>query len=281
MLRRLFYCLTLFSLVANVRAQGDSVRTAKVAVASLIPVSMITGIIVLNQQAFWRYAKEVRWHVSNDPPYAMHIDKFSHMYVSAAGSGLMTSAYEWSGLSKKTSAWLAGGLSLAAGLAIEMEDARHGNDPQYGFSPGDLAGDVIGSSLPLLRYYYPIARRFDVKLSIWPSASYKAGAYKTIADDYESQYYWLSADVHDVLALPAWLNLALGFGCENLYHDAYSVPNPAGAPYTDIYFSPDINLKGIPIDGSLWQAISSVLSYVRIPFPTLQFYPRVKFWWLR
>jgi hypothetical protein len=265
----------------NTSAQTDSASTTKIAVASLIPASLITAIVVFNHNAFWRYATDVPFHISNDPPYSMHIDKFSHFYVSAAGSDGMRAAYRWSGLSDVTSSWLGAGLSVAAGLAIELEDARHGNDPQYGFSSGDLAADIIGASLPVLRHYYPEMRRLDVKLSMWPSDAYRSHAYKSIVDDYESQYYWLSWDVHDITPLPAWLNVALGFGCENLYRQAYSTPNPAGLPRTDIYLAPDINLKGIPIEGSLWRAVSSVLSYIRIPLPALQCYPRVKFWWLR
>ncbi len=262
------------SVSARAQESSDSVSTAGVAVASLIPASMIAGIIVLNQQAFWKYAEEVPFHISNDPPYAMHIDKFSHFYVSAVGSDIMHRAYAAAGL--KDALWLGAALSLAAGTTIELEDARHGNDPQYGFSPGDLTGDILGSALPILKEYWPPARRFDVKLSVWPSDAYKAGAYKTLADDYESQYYWLSFDLHEVTPLPAWLNIALGFGCENLYREKYSVPAPGGPPYTDLYFGPDINLRGIPIEGKFWKTLTDVLSYVRIPLPALQFYPRAK-----
>ena len=264
------------------RAQErDSATVLSVAAASLIPASLLTGIIVLNQEAFWRYATEVPFHISNDPPYAMHIDKFSHLYISAAGSDGMREAYKLAGLSDGTAAWLASALSFAGGVAIELEDARHGDDPQYGFSPGDAAGDLIGVSLPVLRHYYPIFNRLDTKISIWPSEAYKSGAYKTIADDYESQYYWLSFDLHEVTPMPAWMNVAVGFGCENLMRVAYSLPAPGGPPYTDVYFAPDINLKGIPIEGVFWRSIAAVLSYVRIPFPALQVWPRVKVWGLR
>ena len=246
-----------------------------------MPAAGITAIVVLNQQAFWKYAVEVPFHVSNDPPYAMHIDKFSHLYVSALGSDGMRASYQLAGLSEGTSAWLGAGLTFACGFAIEMEDARHGDDPQYGFSPGDLAGDAIGSVLPVLRHYYPVLGRLQTKLSLWPSRAYQAGQYKTIADDYESQVYWLCADMHDWTPLPKWLNLAVGFGCENLYYPKYSTSSPYGAPYTDLYISPDINLKGLPIEGAAWKTIAGILSYVRIPLPTLQLYPRLKLWAFR
>ena len=280
--------VTTFLAVSLAHAQPerkDAATVLGVAAASLIPASLISAIIILNQEAFWRYAKEVPFHISNDPPYAMHIDKFSHFYGSMAGASLMTYGYERAGLSSETSAWLGAALTFAPGIAIEMEDARHGEDPEYGFSPGDLGGDILGSSLPILRYYFPIVNRFQAKLSIWPSAAYRTGIYKSIADDYESQYYWLCFDLHDVTLLPSWLNVAFGFSAENLLRPSnglgYQIPPPSGTPYTDVYFGPDINLSGLPIHGAFWDALTSVIAYVRIPLPALQFYPRVKFWWLR
>jgi hypothetical protein len=279
--RAVVLALFVLSFCRLTHAQQDSASTLGIATASLVPAAGITAIVVLNQQAFWKYATEVPFHVSNDPPYSMHIDKFSHAYISAVGSDGMRASYRLAGLSNATSAWLGAGLTLLCGTAIELEDARHGDDPQYGFSPGDLAGDILGASLPLLRSYYPIMRRLDFKLSMWPSVAYKSGLYKTIADDYESQYYWLSMDIHGSTPLPKWLNLAVGFGCENLYRNAYANPSPDGKPYTDIYLAPDINLKGLPIDGQVWRTVTDILSYVRIPLPALQVYPRVKLWGFR
>ncbi|MDP4232938.1 MAG: DUF2279 domain-containing protein [Bacteroidota bacterium] len=280
-MRKLLAIFVVLSFSTARAQEKDSATVLSVAAVSLLPAAGMTAIIVLNQNAFWRYATAVPFHISNDPPYAMHIDKFSHLYVSAIGSDGMRASYQLAGLSEGTSAWLGAGLSLACSFAIELEDARHGDDPQYGFSPGDLAGDIIGSALPVLRHYYPVLERIETKISIWPSRAYKENQYKTIADDYESQYYWLSADLHDWTPLPKWLNLALGFGCENLRLAKYAVPSPYGSPYTDLYLSPDINLKGLPIDGPVWKTIASILSYVRIPMPALQFYPRLKVWAFR
>ena len=277
--------LLLCASLSRAQERKDSATVLRVAAASLIPAGLISAIIVLNQEAFWKYAKEVPFHVSNDPPYAMHIDKFSHFFGSMAGASLMSYGYEQAGLSQETSVWLGAGLTLAPGIAIEMEDARHGEDPEYGFSPGDLAGDIIGASIPILRYYYPVVDRFQAKLSLWPSAAYRSGVYKSITDDYESQYYWLCFDLPGVTRLPAWLDLAFGFSAENLMRPSnglgYQVPPPTGNPYTDVYFGPDINLRGLPIHGWFWDGLTSVLAYVRIPLPALEFYPRVKFWWLR
>ncbi|MFI5263261.1 MAG: hypothetical protein ACHQM6_01960, partial [Candidatus Kapaibacterium sp.] len=106
-------------------------------------------------------------------------------------------------------------------------------------------------------------------------------AYKTIADDYESQYFWLSFDVHEVTSTPAWLNFGVGFSCENLLQVRFLPFRANTTPYTDVYIGPDINLKGIPIEGSFWKAFTDVVSWIRIPLPALQVYPRVKVWGLR
>ena len=258
--------------------EKDSSTTLSVAEASVLPLGVASAIIILNYEAFWKYADEVPFWVSPDPPYAMHIDKFAHGYFSAVSSSGIKAGYMLAGVPEKTATWLGAGITFGLGLMIEMEDARHGNDPQYGFSPGDATGDLLGAALPLLQYYFPAFRRIQPKTFIWPSAVYKN--YHTIADDYESQYYWLSFDVHDIISTPAWMNIGIGFTAENL--PGISWARPAGAiPYTDIFIGPDINLNGIPIEGSFWKTFSDIASFIRIPFPTLQVYPRVKFWWLR
>ena len=265
----------------SIEAAQDSATLPRLAVASLIPAGFIGGIVELNQQAFWRYATAVPFHISNDPPYAMHIDKLSHLYGSALGAAGMASAYRWAGLSSQNAAWTGGLLSLAAGVALELEDARHGNDPQYGLSPGDLVGDLLGAALPVAQQYVPALERVSFKLSVWPSAAYQSGAYKTLADDYESQIYWASVDLHGLTALPPWLHLAVGAGCENLMRQAYAVPAPGGRPYTVVYLSPDIDLRGLPIEAGWWHSAASILRYVRIPLPALEVYPRAKMWVLR
>ncbi len=256
--------------------------TGSIVAASLIPASAFSATLVLNYVAFWKYAGTSPEHWSNDPPYAMHVDKLAHCFFSWFGSDVIQRGYIGAGLDTMESAWLGAGLTLLVGTAIETEDGLHGYSPEYGFSPGDWAGDLIGSSMPLLKRYFPSLNRFTFKISLWPSDAYNAGAYHTIADDYESQYFWLSADVHDLVTfMPPWLNVTAGYSAENLPPAAYLAFRQGKTPASDVYLSLDINLKGIPIQGALWSTITDVFQYIRIPFPSLQVYPRTKFWALR
>ena len=207
---------TSFSSLLFAQEEKDSSTTLSVTEASLVPAGIAGAIYILNYEAFWKYAAQVPFYISPDAPYAMHIDKFAHGYLSALSSNAIREGYVLAGMKEKTATWLGAGITFGLGVLIEMEDARHGNDPQYGFSPGDAFGDLCGAALPVLQYYFPGFRRIQPKIFLWQSDALKAGAYKTIADDYESQYFWLSFDIHDVLSTPAWLNFGLGFSAENL-----------------------------------------------------------------
>ncbi|MEP7235658.1 MAG: hypothetical protein ABI778_10210 [Ignavibacteriota bacterium] len=268
---------------ADLKAQEpqDSSTTLSVAAASILPVGIAGTIYLLNYEAFWKHATDVQFHVSNDPPYSMHIDKFAHGYFSAVSATAICDGYRLAGVPGRTSSWLGSGITLGLGLLVELEDARHGSDPQYGFSPGDAVADIVGASLPVLQHYFPVLGRIQPKMFLWQSEASKAGAYNTIADDYESQYYWLSFDVHDLASTPAWLNIAVGFSCENLEQVRFLPFRTNTVPATTIFIGPDINLKGIPIEGSFWKTFTDVMAWIRIPLPALQVYPRVKFWGLR
>jgi hypothetical protein len=167
---------------------------------------------------------------------------------------------------------------------VEVEDGFRGGSPAFGFSPGDIAGDVIGSSFPALRLYIPFVRKLQYKASFWPSTPLKAGAYSSIMSDDESHFYWMSYDLHQDLAAinwPKWLNICVGYGVEHL--DNVSAPPgwSNGQRSSQIYLGPDLNFKGLPIEGKAWEIISEILSHYKFPLPALQVMPRVKWWWLR
>ncbi len=98
----------------------DSSTVASIALASAVPAALITSIFYLNEQAFWKYATDVPFHLSNDPPYSMHIDKFAHMALSDVSAEGISEAYKLAGVNVEKAVWLGGGLTFAAGLVMEM-----------------------------------------------------------------------------------------------------------------------------------------------------------------
>ena len=252
--------------------------TLGIAVASLLPVTIMGGALYQNYVTFWKHGESVPFHFSSDPPYAMHNDKFGHAWFSSVSADVFRLAYREAGLKESTAAWLGYGVALTTELLVEFADAYKTGKPYFGFSVGDAVADLTGASLPLLRHYAGDEFIPDFKISFWPSSAYKAGAYGSIIDDNESQFFWLSFDVPHS---PAWLNLAVGHGVENIDEAAW-LPQRQGAKRdTQLYLAPDLDLSGLPIKGRTWEVIAQILSHIRIPLPALQLTPRVKMWWLR
>ncbi len=281
---RLYILTFLFFFSHNsLRAQQDSATTSSLILASIAPTVFIGTALVQNYFDFWLNADKVPFHISSDPPYAFHNDKFGHAFYASFSADIIKESYIQAGVDRKTSAWIGASSALFAQTLVEIGDGFHGHEDYYGFSPGDEFADIIGSALPLLKEYIPFVKRFDYKIGLYPSPALKQGAFRGILDDNESQFFWLSADIHDAFGewYPSWLNIALGYGVENLPSSAF-LPNRNGlTPRSLVYIGFDLNLKALPIRGKVWEIIAEVLSHYRLPFPALQVAPTIKWHWLK
>src|SRR5579872_249998 len=108
-------CVTVCCTSARGNSPDDSSHhptTGSVVLASLIPTTAFSATLVLNYVAFWKYAGTSPEHWSNDPPYAMHVDKLAHAYFSWFGSDMIQRGYIGAGLDTMESAWLGAGLTL-------------------------------------------------------------------------------------------------------------------------------------------------------------------------
>ncbi|MDP4219214.1 MAG: DUF2279 domain-containing protein [Bacteroidota bacterium] len=270
-------------------AQSDTIsprveanQSKSILLPSIAPAIVIGVALYNNYHDFWKNAEKVPFHFSNDPPYAMHNDKFGHAYYAATTADIIKLCYAEAGMERKTAAWIGFGSSLLAQTLVEIGDAFHGSTAYYGFSPGDEVADILGSSFSLMKEYIPGLSRFDYKVGFWPSSAYKEGAYHTIIDDDESEFFWMSYQIYHDLpeGFPKWLNIGIGYGVQNLLQ-VQSLPDRKGTiPASQVYLGLDINLKGLPIEGKAWEIIAGLLDHFRIPFPALQVSPVVKWYWL-
>ena len=187
------------------------------------------------------------------------------------------------GVSPLTSAWIGFGTSLLAQTMVEVGDGVHAYQEYFGFSPGDEAADVLGSFLPVAKEYVPYLKRFDFKIGVWPSEAYHQGAFRGVLDDNESQFFWLTMDIHDYLGswYPAWISPAIGYGVADLRASAFLPTRYGLTPKSLFYLGFDLNLKNLPIEGKVWKIVAQVLSYYHFPLPALQVGPVVKWYWLK
>jgi hypothetical protein len=283
----LFTCsfiTTIVSAPASVRAQTDTVSPAGIALGSAVSAAVMFGALYQNYTDFWKSADRVPFHFSNDPPYAMHNDKFGHAYYTYMSSDLIKIAFREGGMNSKTAAWIGAGVAMLAQTMVEIGDGFRGYDTAYfGFSPGDEISNILGAALSVGKEYLPALRRVDYKMGFWPSSAYQAGVYQSIFDDDESRFYWISFAVGDLLidGYPKWLNLAVGHGAANLPPASYIPQRVGKKPESLLFIGPDLNFKGLPIEGKAWSVIAEILDHIRIPLPALQVSPQVKWHWLK
>lgn len=229
-----------------------------------------TGIAVhLYQQKAWWSDQRTKFHFQDDWGYALWIDKIGHAYGAMLIQHGISAGLEAANLTAEQSTWYGSVAALSFQTFIEIQD---GFGPQWGFSPGDFYGNVLGSAYPVFQYYFPYLKNFMFKASYWPKDLNKtnpnSGQTHIIADDYHGQKFWLSARMKNILPesisdyWPEPLMLAVGMGVKNL--------DGSGGGQRDFYIALDFDAETIPLYGSFWQFIKNTLNFVHLPMPGIR-----------
>jgi hypothetical protein len=93
-----------------------------------------------------------------------------------------------------------------------------------------------------------------------------------ILKDYNGQTHWLSIDVDKFFKAPKWLNLAVGYGAEEMIfgrdfqNAAYDL-----SPFRQIYVALDPDLTAIRSKNRFVRTMIFFANMIKIPAPTLEF----------
>jgi len=183
------------------------------------------------------------------------------------------------------SALYAGLMGWSAMTVIEILD---GFSDDWGASPGDLIANTAGATFFTGQQLLWKEQRIRLKFSYHPTefAKYRPDllgetALQQMLKDYNGQTYWLSANINSFLRnetkFPKWINVAVGYGAKGMI-GSYSNPfewNENVLPYykrtRQYYFSLDIDWTRINSNSSFVRFVFKALSFVKIPFPTLEY----------
>jgi hypothetical protein len=235
--------------------------------------------------AWYKDYPQSAFHLFNDGNEWMQVDKCGHAVSAFYISRIGYSTYRWAGLEERPAAWYGGFLGFAYMLNIEILD---GFSSQWGFSPGDLAANTLGSLMFVGQQLVWHEQRFSLKYSFHQSsyATYRPDLLgrnlaQNLLKDYNGQSYWLSGNISAFLPkgtrFPAWLNIAVGYGAEGMTGAGSNQAEqngqavPAFARYRKFYLSLDVDLTRIPTKSSLLKGIFTVLSMLKIPAPALEY----------
>jgi hypothetical protein len=232
-------------------------------------------LIALNNIWYSQYDKQ-SFHFFNDASEWKQVDKTGHLYSTFQLSSIQSQLFQWSGVPKKKSDLYG---TLTAFVMMSSIEVMDGFSAGYGASATDLLANGIGAGIYLGQQALWKETRIYPKFSFHTTefADQRPGTLgSTLAEqiikDYNGQTYWLSIDIDKFMRFPKWLNLAVGYGAENMIYAQDEMNIEAGLyPYRQYYLAIDFDLTGIHSRSKLVNTLIYFANMIRLPAPALEF----------
>ncbi len=273
------------SLAQDTLGAGVDTLTAEKGACCLRTVAIVggggaAGAYVALDQAWYAQYDRTAFHFFDDSGEWYLMDKTGHAFNSYMlgewGHGVLSHC----GASERTSRWVGGSIGLALLTGIEVLD---GTSSGWGFSNWDMAANVTGAGLFIGQDWAWGEQRLRLKLSSHPTdyADQRPDVLgsslpERVLKDYNGLTLWLSGNIRSlakVERVPAWLNLAVGYGAEG-FINARPGDNEAITgmhPYRQYYVSMDVDLRRIPCRSKVGRTLLFLLNSIKVPAPALEF----------
>jgi hypothetical protein len=259
-----------------------------------------TTMIGLNSAWYAKYERD-KFHLFNDNGEWLQMDKVGHCYSAFNEAYWSSNMYRWAGVSQRRSIMYGAGVSFALQLTIETLD---GFSKEWGFSLGDISANTFGAGLlvgqELLWREQKIQFKFsthkknygEIMLNERANELYGKSLPEKFLKDYNAQTYWLSGNIsaltHTKNIFPKWLNIAVGYGAENMLGGYTNQWNKGLTTrydltrYRQYYISPDIDFSKIKTKSKVLKSVFLFLNVIKFPAPALEYNSlhQTKFHWL-
>lgn len=231
------------------------------------------------------------FHFQSDNHQWLQVDKVGHFYSAYGESVLFLDAVKWAGVPSKQAAWIGGSYGFFAQTVIEILD---GFSVEWGASSGDLIANTMGSALVIGQELAWQQQRIRVKWGFHPvnypndlqaraHSLYGSEWYESFMKDYNGQTYWLSFNIKDFnqsTKLPKWLNIAVGYGGEQMYggdDNSWELEDGSRMYRYDIprvrqyYISLDADLRHLKGTNKVVNTLIAWLNVLKVPFPAIEY----------
>jgi len=282
---------------------GDSFhRTRFLTVTGSITAGATASLLLLNQYWYANYPRS-SFHFFDDSQEWLQMDKVAHAFNSYYMSAWASKLYEWSGITVRKAAVLGAVTGTTLLMTVEVLD---GFSAKWGASVSDIAANVGGSGLFLAQEFVFRQQVMRLKVSAFPQQYDDFDAevnervrelfghtlMETMLKNYNASTIWLSVNVNAITRWnpwPEWLNLALGYGAQNLFGGFRNVwcDDPLISPefcpphllidrshiprYRQWYLSPDIDLSRIHSEKQGVRLVLDILNIIKVPAPALEY----------
>lgn len=248
-----------------------------------------TSVYIMNN-TWYKDKARVPFHFYDDNAGYLQVDKFGHMYGGYVYSYIGYFGFLNLGATRKEALIFGSTLGFVLQFPIEIMDGLHEG---YGFSWGDIAANTMGSALVFGQELLFSDQIVKYKFSYWESeysknsnGYYGETTMKRLLKDYNGHTYWLSMPLNKFIfkqSLPPWLNIAVGYGANGMYGEFENITsyNGVAIPETERYrqylLSLDIDWTRIKTDSKFLQLLFKGMTFIKLPFPTLEFNSKCQF----
>jgi len=205
------------------------------------------------------------------------IDKIGHAYTSYQIARHNAVLYRQTGISEKQAIIYGAIAGVMFQTPIEILD---GFSPDYGFSMGDMAANILGPALfagqHLLWDETRILPKFSFHrtglASVRPELLGSSWSERWLKD-YNGQTYWFSGSPGSFTngSWPKWLCFSIGYGIHDMVAGEPEKSREMGFnPYRQYYLSLDIDFTQIKTRSKFLKTMGFLLNNIKVPFPALE-----------
>lgn len=216
--------------------------------------------------------------------WRLGVDVFRHSPATYYLGSMNFYILRMAGISERRATWI-GGLS---GLCVlTSQEIMDGFSSKWGASLGDFSADVFGSALFISQQLVWHDQKLTLKWSFHSTTFPKYNPellgrnfIQQMINDYNGQTIWLSANLFSLSGynwkIPAWLNLAIGYGATGMTGPITNTqvylddPFPQFATRPLFYIAPDIDLTRIHTHSTTLRWIFKAVSILKFPLPALE-----------
>lgn len=240
------------------------------------------------------------FHTFNDWPEWEQMDKAGHVFTAYFFSRSAFAGFRWAGLKRPASRYAALGVANLLQATIETLDGFSSN---WGFSYSDMGANLAGSLVFAGQDMLWKEQRILIKISndLRPPPDipitnangdmsnlgfvsrerFGSNVFERYLKDYNAQTIWLSFNPKSFARksrLPDWLNIAVGYGAEDVYGAYFNSWSDGKARfrygpdrYRQWFLSPDLYFSRIPTRKRWVRLTLGILDFIKFPAPALEY----------
>ncbi len=285
---------------------SDSFNKKRFWTVAGIGAATYTGTMIGLNQLWYADFPKSSFHFFDDRGEWEDMDKAGHFFSAYNESRLFFEGAKWMGIKDKNAIWIGFGAGTLLQASVEMLDAY---SEKWGFSVADIGYNTLGCIVFAGQEWIWQEQRFVVKVSSYrkpyseePIVSVSGNATSDLKShtdnlfgrslpayflkDYNAQTIWVSGNIHSFIKnkesrFPKWLNIAVGYGAQNVFggyynswrvgNESYRLDSEEYPRYRQLYLSFDVDLTRIPTKKKALRTLLHLVNMLKIPSPTLEF----------